>query len=66
MMYTNIIIPMFNKMNGKMHAVSWLVVIQNHRALTLCIRMELSIHIDTPSMGLSIVNFKGSELEISE
>ena len=33
--------------------------------LTLCILNGFSIHIDTISMGLSIVYFKGSQVEFS-
>ena len=35
------------------------------RALTLCIMMDFPIHIDTISIGLSIVYFKGSQVEFS-
>ena len=34
-------------------------------ALTLRILMDFPIHIDTISMGLSIVYFKGSQVEFS-
>ena len=34
--------------------------------LTLCILMDLPIHIDTISMGLPIVFFKGSQVEFSK
>ena len=36
------------------------------RLLTLCILMDLPIHIDTISMGLPIVHFKGLQIEISK
>ena len=35
-------------------------------ALTIRILMDSPIHIDTKSMGLSIVYFKGSQVEISD
>ena len=34
--------------------------------LTLCIRIDLPIHIDTISMGLSILYFKGSQVEVTK
>ena len=34
--------------------------------LTLCIQMDFPIHVDTMSMGLSIVYFKGSQLKFSK
>ena len=35
-------------------------------SLTLCILMDFPIHIDTISMGLPIVRFKGSQVEFSK
>ena len=38
---------------------------QRHTYLTLCLLMEFPIHIDTISMGLPIVYFKGSHVKLS-
>ena len=36
------------------------------RSITLCILVDLPIHINTKSMGLPIVHFKGSQVEFSK
>ena len=42
------------------------IVIPAFHILTLCILMDFPIHIDTISMGLPIVQFKGSHVEFSK
>ena len=45
--------------------LSILNVFLSTNCLTLCILVDFTIHIDTISMGLPIVYFKGSQLEFS-
>ena len=40
--------------------------LSKYLGLTLCILMDFPIHIDTISMGLPIVYFKGSRVDVSK
>ena len=46
--------------------ISTLEIFSSICYLTLCILVDFPIHIDTISIGFSILHFKGSQVEVSE